>query len=141
MRFARSYFVTQLQIVSFKNKMPFAFRTIGLVYIVVIIAAIFFIRRPQVAFPTSRLKLPQTGPANKNWKKCYKSNILHHYQHVLCRCLLWFDDCLSSIPIGQSMFGLCFGTALYVSLYSIANSSGRFIWDHSDKIDYGLQTY
>ena len=39
-------------------------------------------------------------------------------------------------PIGQSMFGLSAGTAaLYVSLYSIANSSGRFIWGSlSDKI-------
>lgn len=39
-------------------------------------------------------------------------------------------------PIGQSMFGLSASTAaLYVSLYSIANSSGRLIWGAvSDKI-------
>ncbi|WP_019795686.1 MFS transporter, partial [Streptococcus sobrinus] len=38
--------------------------------------------------------------------------------------------------IGQSMFGLSAGTAaLYVSLYSISNSSGRFIWGTvSDKL-------
>ena len=53
----------------------FAFRTIGLVYIVVIICAIFFIKAAPSGYQPTDWKAPvQTKqvPANKTGKKCYK---------------------------------------------------------------------
>lgn len=118
----------------------FAFRTIGLVYIVVIICAIFFIKAAPSGYQPTDWKAPvQTKqvPANKNWKEMLQSPLFY----IIIS--MFFVGAFSGLmiasqasPIGQSMFGLSAGTAaLYVSLYSIANSSGRFIWGSlSDKI-------
>ena len=118
----------------------FAFRTIGLVYIVVIICAIFFIKAAPSGYQPAGWKAPvqtKQGPANKNWKEMLQSPLFY----IIIS--MFFVGAFSGLmiasqasPIGQSMFGLSAGTAaLYVSLYSIANSSGRFIWGSlSDKI-------
>ena len=118
----------------------FALRTIGLVYIVVIIAAIFFIKAAPSGYQPAGWKAPvqtKQGPANKNWKEMLQSPLFY----IIIS--MFFVGAFSGLmiasqasPIGQSMFGLSAGTAaLYVSLYSIANSSGRFIWGSlSDKI-------
>lgn len=118
----------------------FAFRTIGLVYIVVIICAIFFIKAAPSGYQPTGWKAPaqtKQGPANKKWKEMLQSPLFY----IIIS--MFFVGAFSGLmiasqasPIGQSMFGLSAGTAaLYVSLYSIANSSGRFIWGSlSDKI-------
>ena len=118
----------------------FAFRTIGLVYIIVIIVAIFFIKAAPNGYQPAGWKAPvqtKQGPTNKNWKEMLQSPIFY----IIIS--MFFVGAFSGLmiasqasPIGQSMFGLSAGTAaLYVSLYSIANSSGRFIWGSlSDKI-------
>lgn len=118
----------------------FAFRTIGLVYIVVIICAIFFIKAAPNGYQPAGWKAPvqtKQGPTNKNWKQMLQSPLFY----IIIS--MFFVGAFSGLmiasqasPIGQSMFGLSAGTAaLYVSLYSIANSSGRFIWGSlSDKI-------
>ena len=118
----------------------FAFRTIGLVYIVFIICAIFFIKAAPSGYQPAGWKAPvqtKQGPTNKNWKQMLQSPLFY----IIIS--MFFVGAFSGLmiasqasPIGQSMFGLSAGTAaLYVSLYSIANSSGRFIWGSlSDKI-------
>jgi len=118
----------------------FAFRTIGLVYIAVIICAIFFIKAAPSGYQPVGWKAPvqtKQGPTNKNWKQMLQSPLFY----IIIS--MFFVGAFSGLmiasqasPIGQSMFGLSAGTAaLYVSLYSIANSSGRFIWGSlSDKI-------
>lgn len=118
----------------------FPFRTIGLVYIVVIICAIFFIKAAPNGYQPAGWKAPvqtKQGPTNKNWKQMLQSPLFY----IIIS--MFFVGAFSGLmiasqasPIGQSMFGLSAGTAaLYVSLYSIANSSGRFIWGSlSDKI-------
>lgn len=118
----------------------FAFRTIGLVYILVIICAIFFIKAAPSGYQPAGWKAPvqtKQGPTNKNWKQMLQSPLFY----IIIS--MFFVGAFSGLmiasqasPIGQSMFGLSAGTAaLYVSLYSIANSSGRFIWGSlSDKI-------
>ena len=118
----------------------FAFRTIGLVYIVVIICAIFFIKAAPSGYQPAGWKAPiptKQGATNKTWKQMLQSPLFY----IIIS--MFFVGAFSGLmiasqasPIGQSMFGLSAGTAaLYVSLYSIANSSGRFIWGSlSDKI-------
>lgn len=118
----------------------FAFRTIGLVYILVIICAIFFIKAAPSGYQPAGWKAPihtKQGPTNKTWKQMLRSPLFY----IIIS--MFFVGAFSGLmiasqasPIGQSMFGLSAGTAaLYVSLYSIANSSGRFIWGSlSDKI-------
>lgn len=118
----------------------FAFRTIGLVYIVVIICAIFFIKAAPSGYQPAGWKATSPtnqGATNKNWKQMLRSPLFY----IIIS--MFFVGAFSGLmiasqasPIGQSMFGLSAGTAaLYVSLYSIANSSGRFIWGSlSDKI-------
>ncbi|MCY7063615.1 OFA family MFS transporter [Streptococcus oralis] len=118
----------------------FAFRTIGLVYILVILCAIFFIKAAPSGYQPSGWKAPvqtKQGPTNKTWKQMLRSPLFY----IIIS--MFFVGAFSGLmiasqasPIGQSMFGLSAGTAaLYVSLYSIANSSGRFIWGSlSDKI-------
>ncbi len=118
----------------------FAFRTIGLVYIIVIICAIFFIKAAPSGYQPAGWKAPvqtKQEPTNKTWKQMLQSPLFY----IIIS--MFFVGAFSGLmiasqasPIGQSMFGLSAGTAaLYVSLYSIANSSGRFIWGSlSDKI-------
>lgn len=118
----------------------YAFRSIGLVYILLILGACFFIKpapagyQPQGWTPPVQTK---QSKANKNWKEMLQTPLFY----IIIS--MFFVGAFSGLmiasqasPIGQSMFGLSAATAaLYVSLYSIANSSGRFIWGSvSDKI-------
>lgn len=118
----------------------FAFRTIGLVYIVIVLIASFFIKAAPAGYKPEAWNPPaQTGKGmvNKTWTDMLKTPIFY----VIIS--MFFVGAFSGLmiasqasPIGQSMFGLSASTAaLYVSLYSIANSSGRLIWGSvSDKI-------
>lgn len=117
----------------------FAFRMIGLVYIVVIIASLLIQPAPAGYKPEGWNPPVQNTQhrTNKNWVDMLKTPIFY----VILS--MFFVGAFSGLmiasqasPIGQSMFGLSAGTAaLYVSLYSISNSSGRFIWGTvSDKI-------
>ena len=78
----------------------FAFRTIGLVYIVVIICSIFFIKAAPTGYQPAGWKAPvqtKQGPTNKTGNKCYKVLCFTLSLACFCRRLFWFDDCLSSI--------------------------------------------
>ncbi|HEM3695023.1 TPA: OFA family MFS transporter [Streptococcus suis] len=118
----------------------FAFRTLGLAYILIVLGASFFIKAAPAGYKPKGWNPPsQTGKGltNKNWKDMIKTPIFY----VIIT--MFFMGAFSGLmiasqasPIGQSMFGLSASTAaLYVSLYSIANSSGRLLWGSvSDKI-------
>ncbi|MFC3927691.1 L-lactate MFS transporter [Streptococcus caprae] len=118
----------------------FAFKTIGLAYIVVVLIASLFIKPAPAGYKPEGWTPPaqaRGGAVNKNWTDMLKTPIFY----VIIS--MFFVGAFSGLmiasqasPIGQSMFGLSAGTAaLYVSLYSISNSSGRFIWGTvSDKI-------
>lgn len=118
----------------------FAFRTIGLVYIAIVIIASFFIKAAPAGYKPEGWNPPVQagkGMVNKSWTDMLKTPIF--YVIILMFFLGAFSGLMiasQASPIGQSMFGLSAGTAaLYVSLYSIANSSGRLIWGSvSDKI-------
>lgn len=118
----------------------FAFRTIGLVYIAIVIIASFFIKAAPAGYKPEGWNPPVQagkGMVNKSWTDMLKTPIF--YVIISMFFLGAFSGLMiasQASPIGQSMFGLSAGTAaLYVSLYSIANSSGRLIWGSvSDKI-------
>ena len=111
----------------------FAFRAIGLAYIIVVLIASFFIKAAPAGYKPEGWNPPTQagqGMTNKTWTEMLKSPIFY----VVIS--MFFIGAFSGLmiasqasPIGQSMFGLSASTAaLYVSLYSIANSSGRLIW-------------
>lgn len=118
----------------------FSFRAIGLAYIIVVLIASFFIKAAPAGYKPEGWNPPAQagqGMTNKTWTEMLKSPIFY----VVIS--MFFVGAFSGLmiasqasPIGQSMFGLSASTAaLYVSLYSIANSSGRLIWGSvSDKI-------
>lgn len=118
----------------------FAFRLIGLVYLVVVVIASLLIKPAPAGYKPKGWNPPtqsRQGAINKTWTEMLKTPIFY----VIIS--MFFIGAFSGLmiasqasPIGQSMFGLSVGTAaLYVSLYSISNSSGRFIWGTvSDKI-------
>ncbi|MGT2741869.1 L-lactate MFS transporter [Streptococcus plurextorum] len=118
----------------------FAFRTIGMAYLAIIIIANFFIKAAPAGYKPHGWTPPSQagkGLVNKTWKDMVKTPIF--YIIISMFFLGAFSGLMiasQASPIGQSMFGLSAGTAaLYVSLYSIANSSGRLIWGTvSDKI-------
>lgn len=118
----------------------FAFRTIGLVYIAIVIIASFFIKAAPADYKPEGWNPPAQagkGMVNKSWPDMLKTPIF--YVIISMFFLGAFSGLMiasQASPIGQSMFGLSASTAaLYVSLYSIANSSGRLIWGSvSDKI-------
>lgn len=110
----------------------FAFRTIGLVYIAIVIIASFFIKAAPAGYKPEGWNPPVQagkGMVNKSWTDMLKTPIF--YVIISMFFLGAFSGLMiasQASPIGQSMFGLSAGTAaLYVSLYSIANSSGRLI--------------
>ncbi|GAD46979.1 permeases of the major facilitator superfamily [Streptococcus anginosus T5] len=119
----------------------FAFRAIGLVYLVIVCIASLFIRKAPTGYKPEGWNPPAqsaTGKtANKNWMDMLKTPVFY----VIT--LMFFVGAFSGLMIasqaagiGKNMFGLSATTAaLYVSLYSLSNSSGRFIWGAvSDKI-------
>lgn len=119
----------------------FAFRAIGLIYIIVVLLASLFIKpapagyKPQGWIPPEQAKNGKV--ININWTGMLASPMFY----IIIS--MFFVGAFSGLMIasqasgiGQSMFGLSAATAaLYVSLYSISNSSGRFIWGTvSDKL-------
>lgn len=119
----------------------FAFRTIGLVYLVIVILASFFIRRAPAGYqPPGWTPPSQTGKTsaiNKNWREMMLTPTFYLIIAML------FVGAFSGLMIASqaagiatNMFGLSASTAaVYVSLYSLSNSSGRFIWGAvSDRI-------
>lgn len=118
----------------------FAFRAIGLIYLIVVILASFFIKPAPAGYKPKGWNPPEQaakGAINKNWLQMLKTPVFYIV------ISMFFVGSFSGLMIasqasiiGQSMFGLSAATAaLYVSLYSISNSSGRFIWGTiSDKI-------
>lgn len=118
----------------------YAFKMIGLVYLVVVILASFLIKPAPAGYKPEGWNPPAqsgAGKVNKTWTDMLKTPVFY----VVIS--MFFVGAFSGLmiasqasPIGQTMFGLSAGTAaLYVSLYSIANSSGRLIWGSvSDKI-------
>lgn len=111
----------------------FAFRLLGLVYIIVVLIASFFIKAAPAGYKPEGWNPPaqkKTVASNINWIGMLKSPIF--YTVISMFFVGSFSGLMiasQAATIGQSMFGLSAGTAaLYVSLYSISNSSGRFIW-------------
>ncbi|MBM7642632.1 L-lactate MFS transporter [Streptococcus loxodontisalivarius] len=117
----------------------FAFKALGLAYIVIVLIASFFIKAAPAGYKPQGWNPPaaKAGKESKTWTEMLKTPIFY----IIIS--MFFIGAFSGLmiasqaaTIGQSMFGLAAGTAaLYVSLYSISNSSGRFIWGTiSDKI-------
>ena len=118
----------------------YAFRTIGLVYIVIVVIASIFVKKAPEGYKPAGWNPPErviTGAVNKTWTEMLKTPVFY----IIIS--MFFVGAFSGLmiasnarTIGTSMFGLsATAAALYVSLYSIANSSGRFIWGTvSDKI-------
>lgn len=119
----------------------FAFRAIGLAYLIIVGLASFFIKpapagyKPEGWEPPAQIQ--NNGSINRNWLQMLKTPVFYIV------ISMFFVGAFSGLmiasqasPIGQTMFGLAPATAaLYVSLYSISNSSGRLIWGTvSDKI-------
>lgn len=119
----------------------FAFRAIGLAYLIIVGLASFFIKpapagyKPEGCEPPAQIQ--NNGSINRNWLQMLKTPVFYIV------ISMFFVGAFSGLmiasqasPIGQTMFGLAPATAaLYVSLYSISNSSGRLIWGTvSDKI-------
>lgn len=118
----------------------FAFQVLGAVYIAIVIIASFFIKAAPAGYKPEGWNPPAQAKrqgVNKNWKEMLQTPVFYIV------ISMFFVGAFSGLmiasqasPIGQRMFGLSAGVAaLYVSLYSICNSSGRFIWGTvSDKI-------
>ena len=121
----------------------FAFRAIGLAYLIIVGLASFFIKpapagyKPEGWEPPAQIQ--NNGSINRNWLQMLKTPVFYIV------ISMFFVGAFSGLmiasqasPIGQTMFGLAPATAaLYVSLYSISNSSGRLIWGTvSDKIGH-----
>ncbi|CQR23931.1 major facilitator family transporter [Streptococcus varani] len=126
----------------------YAFRTIGMVYIVIVLVASLFIKKAPAGYKPEGWNPPEQAAgktmANKNWVEMIKTPVFY----VII--LMFFVGAFSGLmiaanarTIGTSMFGLsATAAALYVSLYSVANSSGRFIWGSvSDKIGRSKTLY
>lgn len=118
----------------------FAFRAIGLAYIVIVLIAGIFIKPAPKNYKPAGWKPAtnqQKAMENKTWKDMLKTPVF--YLIISMFFIGAFSGLMiasQAATIGQTMFGLSAGTAaLFVSLYSISNSSGRFIWGAvSDKI-------
>lgn len=110
-----------------------AFRTIGLAYIVIVLVASVFVQKAPAGYKPDDWNPPTSSAqnvVNKTWIDILKTPVFYVV------IAMFFVGAFSGLmiasnarTIGTSMFGLSATVAaLYVSLYSIANSSGRFIW-------------
>lgn len=118
----------------------YAFRTIGLAYIVIVLVASVFVQKAPAGYKPDGWNPPTSSAqnvVNKTWIDMLKTPVFYVV------IAMFFVGAFSGLmiasnarTIGTSMFGLSATVAaLYVSLYSIANSSGRFIWGTvSDRI-------
>lgn len=118
----------------------YAFRMLGIIYLVVVLVASFFIKEAPAGFkpagwtPTVRNngQIP-----NKNWLQMLRSP--YFYLIFIMLCTGAFSGLMiasNASVIGQQMFQLSAATAaVYVSLYSLCNCAGRVIWGTvSDKL-------
>lgn len=118
----------------------YAFRMLGIIYLVVVLVASFFIKEAPAGFkpagwtPTVRNngQIP-----NKNWLQMLRSP--YFYLIFIMLCAGAFSGLMiasNASVIGQQMFQLSAATAaVYVSLYSLCNCAGRVIWGTvSDKL-------
>ena len=119
----------------------YAFRVIGVVYIVIVLIASLFIKKAPDGYRpegwVDKRPKAKSGVVNQTWREMLKTPVF--YVVIVMFFVGAFSGLMISSnarTIGTSMFGLSATVAaLYVSLYSIANSSGRFIWGAvSDKI-------
>lgn len=110
------------------------FTILGIVYIVIIIGCGFFVRnapKPEIVNTAS------TSDKNLNWKAMTKSPLF-----FVLFALLAIDGIpglivsSNAVRIGTGMFALSTTTAaIFVSVYSISNISGRLIWGQiADKL-------
>ena len=119
----------------------FAFRVLGIAYMVIILIASLFIKSasgnqtPKTAQPVAGQE--KLDKVNKNWLDMLKTPTFYII------FLMMFTGAFSGLMIaanasviGQQMFGLTPTTAaFYVSLYSLSNCLGRVIWGTvSDKL-------
>lgn len=119
----------------------FAFRTLGIVYMCIVVLASLFIQaapagyQPEGWQPVKRRE--GSASVNKNWQ-----TMIQTPQFYLI-FLMMFTGAFSGLMIasnasviGQQMFDISATTAaLYVSLYSLSNCIGRILWGTvSDKL-------
>ncbi|AZP04821.1 L-lactate MFS transporter [Jeotgalibaca ciconiae] len=117
-----------------------AFRILGVVYLVIVAAASFFIKAAPIGYQPAGWTPPvQEGKntGSKNWQQMLQSPYFYLIFFML------FTGAFSGLMIasnaaviGQEMFGLTAAiSAFYVSLYSFSNCTGRVVWGTiSDKL-------
>lgn len=119
----------------------FAFRTLGMFYIVIVLLAVVFIKTAPANYQPEGWTPPKmTGggvAVNKNWQVMLKTP--YFYLIFLMLCTGAFSGLMiasNASVIGQQMFSLTAATAaFYVSLYSLSNCTGRVFWGTiSDKL-------
>lgn len=116
------------------HDVTYAFRMLGIIYLVVVIVASFFIHEAPANFRPKGWS-PKANKAggevvNKNWIQMLRSP----YFYLIF--LMLFTGAFSGLMIasnasviGQQMFSLSASTAaFYVSLYSLCNCAGRVVW-------------
>ncbi len=111
-----------------------AFKILGIVYLIAIVAASFFVTSPPQGYKpvgwTPPVKSSGVGTADKNWKEMMKDPMFY----VLC--VMYVMGAVSGLmiiahasPIGQDSVGLGASTAaLVVSILALANTLGRAFW-------------
>ena len=121
------------------NDVLYAFRMLGIIYLVVVVIASFFIKEAPVNFKPAGWNPPARSgkPVNKNWVAMLKTP--YFYLIFMMLCTGAFSGLMiasNASVIGQQMFKLSATTAaFYVSLYSLSNCAGRVIWGSvSDKL-------
>jgi OFA family oxalate/formate antiporter-like MFS transporter len=119
----------------------YAFRLLGIAYVVVIVIASFFIKTAPANYLPDGWTPPQTHVGtkmiNKNWKQMLQTPYFYLIFFMLCTgAFSGLMIASNASVIGQQMFGLSAGTAaFYVSLYSLSNCAGRVLWGTvSDKL-------
>ncbi|MFD2305293.1 L-lactate MFS transporter [Enterococcus termitis] len=112
----------------------YAFRLLGIAYVVVIVIASFFIKTAPANYLPNGWTPPQTHGGtkmiNKNWKQMLQTPYFYLIFFMLCTgAFSGLMIASNASVIGQQMFGLSAGTAaFYVSLYSLSNCAGRVLW-------------
>ncbi|MFK4567344.1 OFA family MFS transporter [Enterococcus sp. UD-01] len=112
----------------------YAFRLLGIAYIIVIVIASLFIKTAPANYQPAGWTPPEVKRggklANKNWKKMLQTPYFYLIFFMLCTgAFSGLMIASNAAVIGQQMFGLSAGTAaFYVSLYSFSNCAGRVVW-------------
>ncbi|KAF1301770.1 MULTISPECIES: L-lactate MFS transporter [Enterococcus] len=112
----------------------YAFRMLGIAYILVVVVANFFIKNAPTDFKPKGWTAPvvKSGNSsiNKNWKKMLQTP--EFYLIIFMLGVGAFSGLMiasNAAVIGQEMFGLtAAAAAFYVSLYSLSNCLGRVLW-------------